>query len=367
VSQALQRFRLCGVCLDRQGVKVPQLELTSPKECFICRGLTAELEPVTRVLAKKIHGHEFHDFSVGLTLPEGVQEREDELRAEWKIKGRETIKAQMSRNIANALSKRSRRNVNKLRPELLILVDLSSNDTKFLSRPLFVYGKYTKPSGLPQHTRRCSACGGRGCQTCNFTGLDSAPSVESILQKKLGRILGSENVRISWLGSEDAESRVYPPGRPFVAEAKSPTKRKVPRGFGARTGSGRLEVTGLKLLAGKPSRLPSFKFRTLAFVDSTTKFMPDDLKSLSKEFRNTTVEFRRPGESPVLRTVYRVKARLVRGALQADIELDGGLPVKRLVSGESVSPSFTEVLKTEVRCRKFDIYRVSETSEFEFA
>jgi tRNA pseudouridine synthase 10 len=367
MSQALQRFRLCEVCLERQGVKVPQLELATPKECFICRGLTAELVPVTRKLAKKIHGHEFHDFSVGLTLPEGVQEREDELRAEWKIKGRETIKAQMSRNIATALSKRSRRKVNKLRPELLILVDLTSKDAKFLSRPVFVYGRYTKPSGLPQHTQHCSACGGRGCQTCSFTGLDSAPSVESVLQKKVGQILGSKNVRISWLGSEDAESRVYPPGRPFVAEAKSPMKRKVPKGFDMRTGSGQLRVTGLKLLAGKPSRLPSFKFRTLAFLDSTTKIMPDDLKSLSREFRNTSVEFQRPGESPAIRTVYRVRARFVRGGLEADIELDGGLPVKRLVSGESVSPSFTEVLKTELRCRKFDIYRVSETSEFEFA
>ena len=367
MREALQRFRLCEVCLNRQGVQVSQLELASPRECFICRGLTSKLDTVTGALEKKIRGRDFRNFSVGLTLPEGVQEREDELRAEWKIKGRETIKAQLSRTIAATLSSSCRRTVNKLRPELLILVDLASNGAKFLSRPVFVYGRYTKPSGLPQHKQRCPTCGGRGCQTCSFTGLESAPSVESILQKKIGQLLGSDNVRISWLGSEDAESKVFPPGRPFVAEAKSPTKRKIPKGFGTRTGAGQLKVTRLKLLAGKPSRLPTFRFRTKAFVESATKIRSDDLRPLTKQFRNTMVEFQRPGESPVLRTVYRVRARLVRGAIQADIELDGGLPVKRLVSGESVSPSFTEVLKTELRCRKFDIYRVSETSEFEFA
>ncbi len=367
MSEALQRFRLCEVCLSRQAVKIPQLELANAEECFICRGLTAKLDTVGRALAKKIRGHEFRDFSVGLTLPEGVQEREDELRAEWKIKGRETIKGQLSKMIASELATRTRRHINKLRPELLILVDLSSADAKFLSRPLFAYGRYTKPSGVPQHKQRCTSCGGKGCETCSFTGFDSRPSVEHILEKKLRKILGSANVRISWLGSEDPESRVYPPGRPFVAEAKSPTRRRVPRGFGARTGSGQLKVTGLKVLSGKPSRLPSFRFRTRAFVESATKVESDDLRPLGRQFRNTRVEFRRPGESPVVRTVYRVKAWLVRGGIQADIELDGGLPVKRLVSGESVSPSFTEVLKTELRCQKFDIYRVSETSKFEFA
>ena len=50
-----------------------------------------------------------------------------------------------------------------------------------------------------------------------------------------------------------------------------------------------------------------------------------------------------------------------------DAELDGGLPVKRFVSGELVSPSVSEVLKTEVRCSRFDIREVKETGEFEFA
>ena len=48
-------------------------------------------------------------------------------------------------------------------------------------------------------------------------------------------------------------------------------------------------------------------------------------------------------------------------------ELDGGLPVKRFVNGELVSPSVSEVLKTEVGCRSFDIRKVREIGGFEFA
>ena len=41
--------------------------------------------------------------------------------------------------------------------------------------------------------------------------------------------------------------------------------------------------------------------------------------------------------------------------------------MKRFVNGELVSPSVSEVLKTEVGCRSFDICRVREIGAFEFA
>jgi len=38
--------------------------------------------------------------------------------------------------------------------------------------------------------------------------------------------------------------------------------------------------------------------------------------------------------------------------------MDGGLPVKRLVSGEAVSPSLSESIGIPLRCERFDIMRV---------
>jgi len=68
-----------------------------------------------------------------------------------------------------------------------------------------------------------------------------------------------------------------------------------------------------------------------------------------------------------VKTVYRASAKAKGRTLMIEAELDGGLPVKRFVSGELVSPSVSEVLKTEVGCRSFDICRVREIGEFGFA
>ena len=50
----------------------------------------------------------------------------------------------------------------------------------------------------------------------------------------------------------------------------------------------------------------------------------------------------------------------------AEIKLDGGLPVKRLISGGSVSLSLAELLKTPLSCQRFDILRVWESGGFKF-
>ena len=41
--------------------------------------------------------------------------------------------------------------------------------------------------------------------------------------------------------------------------------------------------------------------------------------------------------------------------------------MKRFVNGDLVSPSVSEVLKTEVGCRTFDILKVKEIGGFSFA
>ena len=81
---------------------------------------------------------------------------------------------------------------------------------------------------------------------------------------------------------------------------------------------------------------------------------------------SSTVVFDRPNEKPVSKTVYSVRAKVRGKTLTIDAELDGGLPIKRFVSGDLVSPSVSEVLKTEIRCDKFDICGVKETGEFGF-
>ena len=83
--------------------------------------------------------------------------------------------------------------------------------------------------------------------------------------------------------------------------------------------------------------------------------------------RNLGVRYKNNKGKVVFKTVYKVRVLRTGGTkLIVEIKLDGGLPVKRFVNGDSVTPSISEVLKTPVSCQRFDILRVWESGGFEF-
>ena len=367
MSTALQAYRLCVHCALRQGGGPETFETVEGKECFICGGLMDEMPTLAKAAGKAARRYQFETFSVGVSLPEGVQEREDELRSVLKLKGSETIKTHASRVVSAAVASTLRKRVDKMRPDLMLLVDVPGRGVSLTSRPLFYYGRYTKPPGVSQRREPCRRCSGAGCSYCRNTGFERRRSVEGELGRRLAKFTGSGKLVFTWLGSEDRLSRVYPPGRPFVAEVKSPVRRQVPRRFAARIRGGQVAVTGGRVLPSKPTRLPTFRFRTEVVGVASSKVGEEGLKELKRVFRGTEVRFERPHERPTTKVVYRASATLKGRTLTIDAELDGGLPVKRFVSGELVSPSISEVLKTQVRCRRFDICEVKETGRFEFA
>lgn len=146
---------------------------------------------------------------------------------------------------------------------------------------------------------------------------------------------------------------------------KNPVKRVFPRRFAARYRGGQVSVSAGRVLSGKPIRLPTFRFRTEILATAASKVPTEALAGLHSAFRRTSVRFERPHDKPTWKTVYRADATAKGRTLVIQAELDGGLPVKRFVSGELVSPSVSEVLKTEVRCRRFDICGVTETGKLE--
>ncbi len=315
----------------------------------------------------KARKYRFRTFAVGVSVPEGVQEREDELRSNLKLKGRETIKTQAAGLVASQVSNDLRKKLDRQRPDVTLLVDFGASEVHATSRPVYFYGRYTKPAGVAQRRSYCEHCHGAGCKKCRGTGFEQKTSVEGLLRKKLTGFGGSEKMTFTWLGSEDRDSRVYPPGRPFVAEVKNPKKRSFPRKFGARFRGKLVSVSSGRVLASKPIRLPAFRFLTRIRATAASRVSRENLSELRSRFRRATVRFERPHNRPAMKTVYSVSATAKGKTLLIDAELDGGLPVKRFVSGELVSPSVSEVLKTEVGCRSFDICRVSEIGEFRFA
>jgi len=361
---ATHAYPLCGYCVQRQAGSGP-LEVVDGRACFVCEGLMNRVPKMAEAAVRKVGRYHFGTFSVGVSLPDGVQEREDEFRSNLKLKGNETIKTQAAKLVAAHISAKLRKRVDRLRPDLTLLVSPGTGEVAVSSRPVFFYGRYTKPRGTSQKREPCFECGGVGCRKCGKTGFERRPSVEGLLHRRLSSLSGSDRMTFTWLGSEDRGSKVFPPGRPFIAEVKSPVKRVFPRRFVVRYRGGQVSVSAGRVLPAKPIRLPTFKFRTEILATTSSKVPAEALAGLRSAFRRREVRFERPHDRPASKTVYMADATAKGRTLVIHAELDGGLPVKRFVSGELVSPSVSEVLKTEVRARRFDICGVTETGKLE--
>jgi len=359
VDEKPKEFPLCGFCLDRQGKAEGGLLLAGDEsDCFICEGMSGHLGGMTQKIVSRLKRFEFRTFSIGLVLPRGIQEREDTLRSELKIRGGETVKSELSGRIAKAVMKGMRgKKVDRLLPDVSVLVDVGSENVEVTSKPLFLYGRYTKPRGVAQRILFCGECGGRGCAKCHGTGYSSAPSVEGLVSKRLGAALGSKKFKFTWFGSEDADSVVFPPGPPMVIESKNPRRRHAPRALRLRSGWGGMAVSGIRVVTKKFEH-PTFTFMTRAVIRADRRVAGDDVIRLQRDMKNALVQYRNNKGRLVDKKIYFVKANARGKKITADIKLDGGLPVKRLVSGDAVSPSFAESLKMPLRCERFDIMRV---------
>ncbi len=322
------------------------------------------LPRAAKTAIQKAKRYDFRTFAVGISLPEGVQEREDELRSDLRLKGNETIKAQAAAIVSAEVAAALRKRIDRLAPELTLLVSPGTGEVAASSRSVFLSARYTKPRGVLQKRKLCPECRGKGCPRCRGVGFERGPSVEELVRRRLLRYSGSDKTIFTWLGSEDKESRVFSPGRPFVVEVKNPVKRTFPRRFVINGARGQVSVSGLRILPAKPTRLPPFRFRAEIEATAASRVPAETLPRLRSAFREREVRFERPRGKPTFKKVYRASATARGRKLTIMAELDGGLPVKRFVNGELVSPSVSEVLKTEVRCRRFDIRRVTKTGSF---
>ena len=360
MDEKLAEFQLCRYCRDRQGAEGKALPLSgNENRCFICGGISNNLGGITGKVVSGLKKFEFKTFSVGLMLPPGVQEREDTVRSELKIRGGETVKSELSGRLAAAVVKEMRggRKVDRLHPDATVLVDIGQKSVAVSSKALFLYGRYTKPRGVAQRMLFCEECDGRGCEKCRGSGYSRVPSVEGAVSRRLGDILGSKKFKFTWFGSEDTDSLVFPPGRPMVIESKNPRRRRAPKALRLKTGKGSMTVSGIHAVTKKFEH-PAFTFMTRIVMSGDGRIAVEDLKRLQREMRNALVQYRNNKGRLVDKRIYSVKASARGKKITADVKLDGGLPVKRLVSGEAVSPSFSESMKMQLRCERFDIISV---------
>lgn len=349
----LKQYRLCKRCIERH-ISTGK----SSRPCYICRGLMDNLGAIANSILAAVKGFEFDTFLIGATLSTQLYEREDTMRARLKIRGRESIKHYLTRELGMRLSRLTQKQVEYGKPDITITltVDKENNvNVAVISRPLTFAGVYIKKSrGLPQKQDRCASCGGNGCNSCNYSGLSGYDSVEGIIANDLVQITGGQTPKFTWMGSEDYSSLVLGSGRPFYVRIFNPKKRKLKN----KTIKGNGIKAMLNVINDIPVVQPRFTVKTKIHIrceNALTKKILKKLNSLS----GSKVSFENKSKIGI-KSIHSVHVRqLDSNQFTLTIVADGGLMIKQLVGGEEyMKPNISEVLETKCKCLVFDILDV---------
>lgn len=379
----LKHYNLCKRCIERHNITTTTrtsaagkssggLLLSSP--CYICRGLMDNLDAVANSILAAVKDFEFDTFVIGATLPNQLYEREDAMRARLKIRGKESIKHYITRELGIRLSRLTQKQVKYGKPDITITltVDKENNvNVEAISRPLALAGVYLKKSrGLPQkQDRRCASCGGKGCNSCNYSGISGYDSVEGIIANELVQITGGQTPKFTWIGSEDQNSLVLGSGRPFYVRVFNPKKRKLRKDKDNNDNNKKtttIKANGIKatlsVINDIPVIQPRFTLKTKIHIRCENPLTNKTLREkLVSSLSGSKVRFENKSKKKIgVKSIHSVYIRqLDSNQFTLTIVADGGLMIKQLVGGEEyMRPNISELLGMKCKCVLFDILDV---------
>ena len=368
-------FEPAKYVLKRMKKRLPKA--AHEESCFLCQNRFLEIKTLTDRSTTELQGYEFTTFLVGIELPEKIEEREDEFKAAYSVSHGESLRNEFGRVIGKRIAELIGKEVDHLRPEVVVLVNPFDRQIRLQVNPLYVSGRYRKlVRNIPQSKWFCSSCHGRGCGKCGGTGKMYPESVEEIVEKPFLEAAGSSKASFHAAGREDIDARMLGRGRPFVVEVDEPRRRFLDlQRLEKRVndeGKGRVKVSNLRF--GDKSAVRKLKrgemsqkeYRVLVgFEDEIRK---GDLRLLEKNLKNVLVSQRTPNRvlhrrADLTREKYiydvKVKKLSLRKA-EMRIRCQGGLYVKELVSGDEgrTTPNVSQILENKAKPLKLDVLNV---------
>ena len=220
--------------------------------CPFCENLFEEAALLAELIKESIGERECSRLQLGARIPKDQTEAEDHLRKRFGAGGSAPLKSSLVEEVAHQLKVLGHgQNLVVEKPEILALIDVLTLTVELDIRSHYFYGRYRKlERGIPQTKWPCRACKGRGCEKCDFSGLQYKSSVQGLIGDPLLEMFGSAEHAFHGMGREDIDVRCLGRGRPFVIEMKKPIKRNIDANIIMEainsTAEGRIEVSDMR-------------------------------------------------------------------------------------------------------------------------
>lgn len=318
--------------------------------------------------------YQFDTFLIGATLPANLFEKEDQIRARFKIRGRENIKSQLIRDLRKKFSEVTKKRIDILHPDLTINLQFQKNTSLEINtkmRPLIILGRYIKKNrGIPQRSGGEHNSGNEVCiqsepyrivsqtprQASVIRTLEDA-SIQSIMSKEILRITKGEALKFSWIGSEDENSLVLGSGRPFFVQIRNP------KTIHLNQKTLRFQEYGLfvnieEFFERLPEQPVQFIAKTRIVIQASRQIGKEGglkIKSLANSivvFQNQKNKSRSSAKRIYSIDIVKINNKI----FELDVIADGGLAIKQFVEGrEYISPNISAVANLQCKCLLFDI------------
>jgi len=359
----------------------------SPKEgrkCFLCENKFDALSPLVKKAINILKDYEYDTFLVGIRIPTEIEEREDELRAKFGVEHGESIKNEFSRVLGKMLLEVTRKKVDYMKPQIVVLFNPFTEEIELQVNSLFIMGRYRKLiRGIPQSKWFCRRCRGKGCPSCNWTGKMYPESVEELIAEPILEITQGEGSSFHGAGREDIDARMLGSGRPFVIEIKRPRRRKLNLSELERIINERakekIEVMELKYVDREAvmriKNMESAQKTYKVIVEFERNVRDDEIEKLKSALTNTIILQQTPirvlhrrADLTREKHIYETKIkRISPNRIELIIKCQGGLYVKELVTGDNgrTKPNVSEIIGVKAQPLELDVLGIVEKMEEE--
>ena len=374
-NKILKEHKLCDNCLGRLfasklglsshkrlGNKIRNiLGKRNPKSCYICKNLMSRLDVQLSKMLQMSKDYEFSTFLVGAILPSSVLERDDFIRSKFKLRGINSIKADVTREIGKSFGRKTKTKVDYQNPDIVFTLDFKNEECEIKPRPVFLSGRYTKTiRGVPQKQKQCNNCKGKGCYSCQFHGISEFDSVEGKIAKFLYEKFVAQQAKITWIGGEDETSLVLGKGRPFFVKLVNPHKRKAR--LEKKIQLGEVIIHNPRLIEKIPSNSIRFRSKVEMEVETEKEIKSSHLKNLYKLEKQPISIYENSGKKSQ-KHIYKIQyKKKSSNSFSLFMKADGGVPLKRLANGSEVTPSLSSILENPCKCKIFDFHEITLTN-----